>query len=104
MNQPLFFYSDLTSPVETIAADAILSRTIYRNEALRAILFTFAPGQELSEHATPLAAILQILQGEATLTLGEQTMDVKAGAWVSMSPDLRHSVYSALSSINTFTP
>ena len=94
MNQPTFVCNDLTAQLPELAADTIISRTIYRDEQLRTILFAFAAGQELSEHATPFMAVLHFLEGEARLTLGEEAIDVKAGSWIHMTPNLKHSVYA----------
>ncbi len=73
-------------------AGSILSRTIYKDAQVKAVLFAFAPGQELSEHTASTAAILHILRGEARLTLGQDTVDASAGTWVRMPPRLPHSV------------
>ena len=39
-----------------------------------------------------MPAVIQILRGEAVLTLGTETRDAVAGFWVSMPPDLIHSI------------
>ncbi len=87
-------YSITTIPlrVSDLAADAILSRTLYTDESAKAVLFEFAPGQELSEHTAAAPAIIFILSGEAKLTLGADAHEVKAGAWVQMAARLPHSL------------
>jgi len=35
---------------------------------------------------------LQIIRGEATLTLGDDTIEAQAGAWIHMPAGLRHAV------------
>jgi quercetin dioxygenase-like cupin family protein len=72
--------------------DSITSRTLYSDERLRAVLFRFAAGQELSEHTASQPAVLHILEGEADLRLGEDAMAATAGTWVHMPPNLRHSI------------
>lgn len=94
MSQPYFICSDLAAQLPTLTEDTITSRMIYREERLRTMLFGFAAGQELSEHATPFSAVLHFLQGEARLTLGDETVEVKAGSWIHMAPNLKHSVYA----------
>ncbi len=74
----------------TIPEDGILSRVLYNDDALRAVIFGFAPGQELSEHTSKFPAVLQVLKGEARLKLGTDEMDVSAGTWVRMAPNLPH--------------
>jgi quercetin dioxygenase-like cupin family protein len=85
------YISDLSKLVDA-PADSILSRTIYKDDQVKAVLFAFAPGQELSEHTASTAAIIHVLRGEARLTLGQDTLDASAGTWVRMSPRLPHSV------------
>ncbi len=85
------YIHDLAALAEA-PADSIVSRTIYKDARIKAVLFAFAAGQELSEHTASTAAILHILKGEATLTLGQETVDASAGTWVHMPPRLAHSV------------
>ncbi len=92
-NATNYFYSeDISALVPEIPGDSILSRTFIRDERLKGIVFGFAPGQELSEHTASVPAILHFLQGEAELTLGEDTQQAKAGTWVYMPPKLPHSI------------
>ena len=62
------------------------------DDQVKAILFGFAAGQELSEHTASQPAVLHFLQGEAELTLGDDEMEAQAGTWVHMPPNLAHSV------------
>lgn len=75
-------------------AESIVSRTIHKDERVKAVLFAFAPGQELSEHTASTAAIIHILQGEARLKLGADELDASSGAWIHMPPRLPHSLYA----------
>ena len=86
-------YADLLQEVD-IPVDGILSRTLYNDDAVKVVLFGFDAGQELSEHTTSMPAILHFLQGDAHLTMGDDSMEVKAGTWVFMVPNLAHSVYA----------
>jgi quercetin dioxygenase-like cupin family protein len=87
------FIADLGSLAEA-PADSILSRTMYKDDRVKAVLFAFAPGQELSEHTAATAAILHILSGQCVLTLGGETREASAGAWVYMPPRLPHSLHA----------
>lgn len=92
MPLPYTYLSNLLDQVPDIPADSIISRTLYSDDQLKTILFAFAPGQELSEHTAAQTAILHFVQGEADLTLGEDTMPAQAGTWVHMPPHLPHSI------------
>jgi quercetin dioxygenase-like cupin family protein len=73
-------------------ADGILSRTLFASDRLKVVGFGFASGEELSEHTAAFPAILHVLSGEATLTLGADRHEATAGAWVHMPAKLPHSV------------
>jgi quercetin dioxygenase-like cupin family protein len=92
MSENYFFTKNVTELIKEIPADSIVSRTFYEADRLKAILFGFAPGQELSEHTAARPAILHFLQGEADLTLGEDAMSVQSGSLAYMQPHLSHSI------------
>jgi len=75
-----------------IPENGILSRTLYDDAHVKILVFGFAPGQELSAHTAPMSASIYIHSGEARLTLGPDTFDAQAGAFVHMSPQLPHGV------------
>ena len=70
----------------------ILSRTIFNDEKVKAVIFGFGQGEELSEHTASMPAILQFIQGEATVTLGDDKHEAKPGTWVDMPTGQRHSI------------
>jgi quercetin dioxygenase-like cupin family protein len=83
---------DLVGSVGDIPPDTIISRTLHSGHDVKAVLFGFAAGQELSEHTASRPATLLFLSGEAELTLGDDTQHAQAGTWVHMPPHLPHSV------------
>ncbi len=87
-------FPNLLDAVPTIAPDSIISRTIYQDERMKAIVFGFAPGQELSEHTASRPAVLHILAGEADLTVGGDAWAAGPGDWTHMQPNLPHSVHA----------
>ncbi len=92
MTEKFNFIQDILEQTEKIPSDSILSRTVVQNEHMRAILFTFAPGQELSEHTASKPAMLHFLSGEADLKLGGEARQAQANTWVYMQPNLPHSI------------
>ncbi len=83
--------ADLAAHAE-VPSQGILSRTIHNDDQLKAVVFGFDQGQELTEHTAPRPAILQIIRGEAALTLDDDTIEVQPGAWIHMAAGLRHAV------------
>jgi quercetin dioxygenase-like cupin family protein len=72
--------------------DGIVSRTIFQDERLKAVLFGFAQGQELSEHTASKPAMLHFVSGEAEVGLGDDVRPAQAGTWVHMAAGLKHSI------------
>ncbi len=95
---PYTYFADLAKEVAP-PTDGILSRTLYQSEQVKVVLFGFGAGQELSEHTASKPAIIQMIQGEAKLTLGDDTIAAKAGAWIYMPPNLKHSIHAQTSVI-----
>lgn len=85
------FIPSLAALVE-IPDDGILSKPIATDTYIRATLFGMSPGQEMSEHTTTMEALLQILEGDAQISLGEDSHHARAGTWICMPPNLRHSI------------
>jgi quercetin dioxygenase-like cupin family protein len=84
-------FADLASEIQP-PADGTLSRTIHLDQRLKAVLFGFSAGQELSEHTASTPAIMHFLSGEAKITLGDDAIEARAGTWVHMAPNLKHSI------------
>ena len=82
---------DLAKEVEP-PEDGILTRTLFNNDDVKAVIFGFGQGEELSEHTASMPAILHFIQGEAALTLGDDKVEAKPGTWIHMPPELKHSV------------
>ena len=92
MSTDYTFFPEIAEAIRDIPEESIVSRTIFHDDQLNAMVFAFAPGQQLSEHAASVPAVIQILEGECTLTLGEDRYEVKAGAWARMPAHLKHSI------------
>lgn len=92
MSEQYKFSKNLAEMIVNIPPDSIVSRTFFEDDRLKVILFGFAAGQELSEHTSARPAILQIVEGEANLTMGDDSFIVLKNAWVHMQPKLPHSI------------
>lgn len=92
MTKEFSYFENLAEELPEISADSIISRTLYDDEQHKAVLFGFAPGQELSEHTASMTALLYFISGQAKLKLGEVDRDANPGTWVRMEARLPHSV------------
>jgi quercetin dioxygenase-like cupin family protein len=70
----------------------ILSRTIRNDAHVKVVLFGFAASEELSEHTASMPAVLHFLEGEARVTLGDESLEAGPGTWIYMEPNLKHSL------------
>ncbi len=87
------YVSDLLSEVE-IPENGILSRTLYDDDHLKTVIFAFAQGQELTAHTAPMPAVIQILSGEARLTLGGDKIEAGPGAFIRMPARMEHGIHA----------
>ena len=79
MTVPYTHIPDLERTVE-IPPHGILSRTIYSDAIVDVVLFGFDAGQKLSEHTASRPALLQVIRGNAELTLGSDTVEARDGS------------------------
>lgn len=91
MNPPYTHVLDLAQEAQP-PADGILSRTIFQDDQVKAVVFGFGPGQELSEHTAAKPAMLYFVQGEASVGLGDDVCEARPGTWVHMPAHLKHSI------------
>jgi len=78
----------------TIPENGIISRTIQSDERTKVVLFGFDSGQELSEHTASVPAIVHVLSGEGTMSVGDDAFTVSAGAWIWMPANAPHSIHA----------
>ncbi len=70
----------------------IVSRALHDQAGVRVTLFAFAAGQQLTEHATPARALVQVLSGRCEFTLAGKSTPLQAGDLLHMPPGLPHAV------------
>jgi quercetin dioxygenase-like cupin family protein len=74
------------------AQDSIVSKTILDKPVGTITLFAFDEGQKLSEHTAPYDAVVQVIDGQGTLTIGGEQVTVGAGEIVIMPGNVPHAV------------
>jgi len=80
--------ADELQPPESGKQSIVLSD----DDNTKVVLFAFAAGDGLKEHVAPLPAIIQIIKGEAELTVGEEAVAGKPGTWIQMAAKTPHSL------------
>jgi quercetin dioxygenase-like cupin family protein len=71
---------------------SVVSRTLLQDESGTLTVFSFDEGQALSEHTVPFNAFIQVLDGQAEITIGGQPVLVDAGQIVLMPGGIPHRV------------
>lgn len=74
------------------AQNSIVSKTMLDKPAGTITLFAFDRGQKLSEHTAPYDAVVQILDGRATVTIAGKEIEVPAGRIIIMPGSVPHAV------------
>jgi quercetin dioxygenase-like cupin family protein len=85
------YLASLRDQIE-VPANGILSRTVHEDERITLVLFGFDTGQELSEHTSSRAALIEVLDGTAEITLDGEVHQAGPGTWLAMPPGMRHAI------------
>lgn len=70
----------------------VISMTLAQIPAVNITLFSLDEGEGISTHTTSGDAMVQILDGEAEITIGDKTLTVKEGETVIMPSDIPHAL------------
>jgi quercetin dioxygenase-like cupin family protein len=92
MTEPTFERVDDLVDDAKVPERGILSQTISDRDDVRVVLFSFAPGEELSEHTAARPAIIEIVSGGADMIVAGEAMAGRPGTWVRMAPGTPHSI------------
>ena len=71
---------------------SVVSRTIIDKKTGTCTLFAFDAGQGLSEHTAPYDALVDILDGEAEITIAGKPFHLKNGDTIIMPADKPHAL------------
>ncbi len=79
----------------TPTAHGIASRILAKTGGGNATLFAFDAGQGLTEHTSPFEALVLVLSGTLTLTVGGVPVRATPGTVVRMPADVPHALDAA---------
>ena len=81
-------------PVESIdyASNSVVSKTIIKKPTGNITLFAFDKSEGLAEHSSPHEAMVQILDGAAEITIGENQHILHAGQNIILPANIPHSL------------
>ena len=102
-DQPSFtVLASLLDEVE-IPENGTLSRVVFNADGLRVVLFAFDTGEQLTDHAATVPAVVQVIKGRLEMTLGDQTVEIDPGSWVHMDAHLVHALVALEPSVVILT-
>jgi quercetin dioxygenase-like cupin family protein len=81
--------------VETLVdyqKDSVVSMEIIKKDLGTVTLFAFDKGQGLSEHSAPFDAMVQIIDGEAEITIDGEPNIVSKGQMIIMPANVPHAL------------
>jgi len=73
---------------------SIVSRMLVYPKSGTITVFAFDAGEGLSEHTAPYDAVLQVLDGEALVTIAGKEYPMKAGNLIIMPATIPHAVHA----------
>ena len=82
-------------PLESLVVptpDGIASRILAKTRGGNVTLFAFDAGQGLTEHTSPFEALVLVLEGSCTLTIGGTAVPAMPGTIVRMPASVPHAV------------
>lgn len=71
---------------------SVVSRVILKRDQGNVTLFAFDEGQGLSEHTSPFDALVQVIEGDAEVTVAGKPIAVKPGQVVLLPAEKPHAV------------
>lgn len=74
------------------ADDSIVSKTLLDKPIGTITLFAFDRGQRLSEHTAPFDAVVQVVDGQGTVTIDGTDHTVSSGQIIIMPANIPHAV------------
>jgi quercetin dioxygenase-like cupin family protein len=75
-------------------AGSVVSREIIKAKNGTVTLFAFDEGQGLSEHTTPFDALVQVLDGQAEITISGKLFRVSRGEMIIMPANEPHALHA----------
>lgn len=91
---PHVLIPDLASAV-VIQPGAIVSKVAHRGDRMNVTVFGFDSGEELTEHQSGRAAIVQVISGRLRFTVDGEQLELGPGSWLEMAPGTPHSLIAS---------
>lgn len=75
-----------------IQSGSVVSKVIYRDEALNVTVFGIDAGEGLTQHTASRTALVEVVSGRLELTVDDATYQAGPGFWVRMAEGAPHAL------------
>lgn len=75
-----------------VTSTSTTSRVVVNNPVLRVVVFAFDEGEMLTDHSSPRAVVVHLLDGAIRFTVGEEEHAMAPGDLVYLAPGERHAL------------
>lgn len=75
-----------------VTPSSTTSRVVVDNPAVRVVVFAFDEGELLTEHSSPRAVVVQLIDGAIRFTVGGSEHPMAPGDVIYLAPGERHSL------------
>lgn len=76
------------------AEGAIVSKNVLKKETGNVSLFSFDKDQGLSEHIAPFDALVQIIDGKTSISIGKENFELSKGEAIIMPAGIPHALHA----------
>lgn len=74
------------------ASQSVVSKTVVKRDTGTVTLFAFTREEGLSTHSAPFDALVEVLDGKALITIGDEPHELVAGEAIIMPANVPHAV------------
>lgn len=75
-----------------VTTESITSRVVVNNPLMRVVYFAFDTGEQLTDHSSPRAVIVQLLDGAIRFSYDDTEVALAPGDVVYLAPGVRHAL------------
>ncbi len=82
----------ILSVTADIAEKSTISKNFFKTDGFRAMMFSFAAGEELTDHSSKKQGILHVLSGKGVFATESETVQLEENSWIHIPAELTHRV------------
>jgi quercetin dioxygenase-like cupin family protein len=80
------------SPPNDVEEQSTISKNFFKSDGFRAMMFSFAAGEELTDHSSKKQAVLHVLSGSGVFETDTEKIDLQTHVWIHIPAECTHRV------------